>query len=276
MNRLFKFIELSIYNILLILRVICISPVFGSMSRFGRIGAWSLPLLLLLAPAPALAAAEEPLARPLSMAATLAILALVPVLLVMMTSYAKIAVVLHILRSALGHAQVPPALVITGLALVLSVYVMAPTGIEVYEAVRPELSDLPPEGPSVQALLVAASKAKGPVAEFLFRNSPEAERRLFQGLARRNLASAGAVPGDHDLLVLLPAFAIGQLKAAFLIGFFLFIPFLVIDLVVANLLLTLGMNLVAPQAMALPFKLLLFVLVDGWSLLARGLVLSYG
>lgn len=208
--------------------------------------------------------------------------ALVPLLLVMITSYAKIAVVLHILRGALGAGQIPPALVLTGLALLLTAVIMAPTALTAYEAARPELNDealarpLSPAG--VGAMGRAALKARGPVMAFLQRNSDDGERALFLKLANRGMAGqtppAAKVDENHPL-VLLPAFVVGQLRTAFLIGFLLFIPFLVVDLLVANVLLALGMNMLAPAAVALPFKLLLFVLADGWSLLSQGLVLSY-
>lgn len=206
--------------------------------------------------------------------------ALIPLLLVMITSYAKIAVVLHILRGALGAGQVPPALVLTGLALLLTAVIMAPTATVAYEAARPELTDSALEKPlstdGVRVMARAAIKAQGPVMAFLRRNSDAEERALFLKLSNRGGKSqpAKTVHEDHPL-VLLPAFVVGQLRTAFLIGFLLFIPFLVVDLLVANVLLALGLNMLAPAAVALPFKLLLFVLADGWSLLSQGLVLSY-
>lgn len=205
--------------------------------------------------------------------------ALVPLLLVMITSYAKVAVVLHILRGALGAGQVPPALVLTGLALLLTAVIMAPTATRVYEAARPALAqealDAPLSKEGVGALTRVADRASGPVMAFLKRNSDEEERALFGKLANRGRSGdEPAVREDHPL-VLLPAFMVGQLRTAFLIGFLLFIPFLVVDLLVANVLLALGMNMLAPAAVALPFELLLFVLADGWTLLSQGLVLSY-
>ncbi len=211
----------------------------------------------------------------------LAGVALLPLVLVMVTSYAKVAVVLHILRGALGPAQVPPALVITGLALVLTAFIMAPTGLAAYQAARPELtggagaSPLSREG--LGSVFKAAAAARGPVEGFLRKNTARAELELFQQLARRGGSGGAAAPtlSDDHLLVLVPAFVVGQLKAAFLIGFLLFIPFIIVDLVVGNVLLSLGMHMLNPGTVALPFKLLLFVLADGWSLLTRGLVLSY-
>ena len=157
---------------------------------------------------------------------------------------------------------------------------MAPTATAAYEAARPELNDsaldkpLSPAG--VGVLARAAVKAQGPVVAFLRRNSDAEERALFLKLSSRGSKGQPTPTVDEDHpLVLLPAFLVGQLRTAFLIGFLLFIPFLVVDLLVANVLLALGMNMLAPAAVALPFKLLLFVLADGWSLLSQGLVLSY-
>ncbi len=205
--------------------------------------------------------------------------ALIPLLLVMITSYAKVAVVLHILRGALGAGQVPPALVLTGLALLLTAVIMAPTATRAYEAAKPTLEQealtrpLTREG--VGAMARAADKASGPVMAFLKRNSDAEERALFGKLANRGRSGDEPKVKEEHPLVLLPAFVVGQLRTAFLIGFLLFIPFLVVDLLVANVLLALGMNMLAPAAVALPFKLLLFVLADGWTLLSQGLVLSY-
>jgi type III secretion protein R len=212
----------------------------------------------------------------------LAALAVLPFLLVMLTSFAKIAVVLHILRGALGTQNVPPTLVITGLSLVLTVFVMAPTGQRVYRAVEPALRQRGGAAPPLSAkgagaLLEAAGKAREPLREFLLQHSSQQDRELFVGLARqlRPGAPADAV-SPRDLTVVAPAFAIGQLAEAFKIGFLLFIPFLVIELVVSSVLLALGLNLLAPGLIALPFKLLLFVMADGWALLARGLILPFG
>jgi len=236
----------------------------------------------LLAPGLALAAGAEPSfgSRPLSVLLLLGALSLLPFLLVMITSFVRIAVVLSILRSALGTPQIPPTLVITGLAVVLSLYVMAPTGARVAEAVRPVLGAGAGQGllssAGADALYAAAERAKEPVREFLIKHSSARDRTMFRDLARRMRPAADrAAVTDRDLQVVVPAFVIGELAAAFQIGFLLFVPFLVIDMVVANILLALGMHMLSPPTVSLPFKLLLFVLVDGWHLLTQGLVLSY-
>ena len=238
------------------------------------------PLALLLIPQSALAEEVSLGSRPVPVLLLLAALSVLPFVLVMITSFVRIAVVLSILRSALGTPQVPPTMVITGLAVVLSIYVMAPTGGKVLEAVRPALSSGAGQGlfssAGADALFDAASRAREPIREFLLRHSSARDRQLFVDLGRRMRPAAerGAV-GERDLLVLVPAFVIGELTAAFRIGFVIFVPFLVIDMVVANLLLALGMHMLSPTTVSLPFKLLLFVLVDGWRLLTQGLVLAY-
>jgi type III secretion protein R len=236
----------------------------------------------LLAPLHALAVVREPSlgSRPLSVLLLLAAFSLLPFVLVMITSFARMTVVLTILRSALGMPQVPPTMVITGLALILTAYVMAPTGERVLEAVRPvaaagSAGDLL-SGASADAIFEAGLRAREPIREFLVRHSSARDRAMFRDLARRMRAPADrAAVAEKDLLVVVPAFVIGELTAAFQIGFLLFLPFLVVDLVVANILLALGMHMLSPTTVSLPFKLLLFVLVDGWHLLTQGLVLSY-
>jgi len=236
-------------------------------------------LALLLTPSVA-GAAPDLAARPLSVLLLLGALSLLPFVLVMITSFVRIAVVLSILRSALGTPQVPPNMVITGLAVVLTIYVMAPTGARVYAAVQPvhaagAAGGLLSAG-GVDDILSAADRAKEPVRDFLFAQSKPRDRLLFRDLARRmRPAPQRASITERDLLVLIPAFVIGELATAFLIGFLIFVPFLVIEMVVSNVLLALGMHMLSPSTISMPFKLLLFVMVDGWYLLTRGLVLSY-
>jgi type III secretion protein R len=210
----------------------------------------------------------------------MAALSLLPFILLLMTSFVKIAVVLSILKSALGSTQIPPSQVITGLALILTIYVMAPTGERMFRAIEPDLgrgtgAELV-SGQSLEALCIAADKAKEPLRDFLLKHGSVRDRNLFHGLALRMRTPAERVGlTDRDFLVLVPAFLTSELRRAFEIGFLLFIPFLVVDLVISNLLLALGMHMLSPTTVSLPFKLLLFVLADGWQLLLRGLVESY-
>jgi type III secretion protein R len=218
--------------------------------------------------------------RPLLLFIAMAALSLLPFILLLMTSFVKIAVVLSILKSALGSTQIPPSQVITGLALILTVYVMAPTGERMFRAIEPDLgrgtgAELV-SGQSLEALSIAADKAKEPLRDFLLKHGSVRDRSLFHSLALRMRTPAERVGlTDRDFLVLVPAFLTSELRRAFEIGFLLFIPFLVVDLVISNLLLALGMHMLSPTTVSLPFKLLLFVLADGWQLLLRGLVESY-
>lgn len=222
---------------------------------------------------------------PLSLIVVLAALAVLPFLLIMVTSFVKVAVVLSILRQAIGAQQVPPNQIITGLAIVLSLYIMAPVGYDIYEAVGPDIRQMQKADAEWSLDTVESMTTKGiaPLRQFLLRHADPEERRLLYELAIELHAShdaSGADPdtvpiADDNLLVLIPAFVVTELKEAFTIGFILFIPFIIIDLVVANVLLSLGMHMLSPTTISLPFKLLLFVLVDGWFLVVKGLVLGY-
>ncbi len=244
--------------------------------------ATAVSLGLLLAPQIAYAQDGGGLASsPVSVVLLLAGLTLLPFLLVMTTSFIKFSVVLSILRSAIGTPQVPPTIVITGLAVVLTGYVMAPTGAEIYEALKKDGklkggSAQLLSGRSASELFAAAVAAREPVRRFLLKHSSPRDRALMLRLTKRLWPAPQAkLVSQRHLLVLVPAFVIGQLAAAFKIGFLIFVPFLIIDMVVANVLLALGMHMLSPTTVSLPFKLLLFVLVDGWALLTQGLVLSY-
>lgn len=208
--------------------------------------------------------------RPAELLVVLALLALLPAALVMLTSFMKIAVVLSIARSALGAPQVPPNTVVTGLALVLTLLVMAPVAER-----SAELARSGPEARGVAGTVAALSRAAAPLKEFLARFARPDDRTTFLDVARRLRGPDAAAPAEDDLAVLAPAFVVSELRRAFLIGFLVFVPFLVVDLVVSNVLLALGLTQLSPTSVALPFKLLLFVAVDGWRLLARALALSY-
>lgn len=218
--------------------------------------------------------------KPLLLMTAMAGLSLIPFVGMMVTSFVKIAVVLSITRQALGTQQAPPTTVITGLAIILTVYVMQPVGLEIYRKTD-ELVAIKNNGDfmakeNVDLIVEALAVAKEPVRDFLIRNSSERDRQMFYATAYRMRA-----PEDrdslqpNDLIVLTPAFVISELTKAFQIGFIIFIPFLVIDMVVSNILMALGMQMLSPTTISLPFKILLFVLVDGWFLISRGLVLGY-
>lgn len=230
--------------------------------------------------ATAAVASDAMSSRPLVMILVMAALSLVPFALLMTTCFVKVAVVLSILRSAIGTPQVPPSQVVTGLALILTMYVMAPTGERMYAAVKPVLglaagAELA-SGQTIDALGQAADRAKEPLRAFLIKHADRRDRATFHGMALRMRTPAErASITDQDLMVIVPAFVTSELRRAFEIGFLLFLPFLVVDMVISNLLLALGMHMLTPTTVSLPFKLLLFVLADGWHLVARGLVESY-
>ena len=207
--------------------------------------------------------------RPADLLVVLGALALAPVVLVTLTSFLKMAVVLSITRSALGAPQVPPGTAVTGLALLLTVVAMAPVAEDAWARAR----SVPAGG--LDRTLEAASAAAEPLREFLARFARRDDCEAFLDLARRARRGDRAGVTERDLAVLAPAFVVSELRRAFTMGFLVFLPFLVVDLLVANVLLALGLTQLSPTSVALPFKLLLFVGVDGWKLLARGLVLGY-
>lgn len=210
----------------------------------------------------------------------LALLTILPFAFMATTSFVKLQFVFSILRNALGTGDVPSGMIVTALAAILTLYVMAPVGSEAAQACAEPSTRIawadPLAGESADAVLACVRLGKEPLARFLARNAGERETSLFLDLARRSR------PADQrdsvtrgDLLVVLPAFLISELKEAFQVAFLVFLPFLVIDLVVSNILLALGMVMLSPTTISLPFKLLLFVLVDGWYVLSQALVAGY-
>jgi type III secretion protein R len=209
---------------------------------------------------------------PSSALITVIVLALVPFVGVMVTSFTKIIIVLSLLRNALGLQQVPPNVVLNGIALVLTIYVMYPVGLHMTDRLR-GINNI---GSSTQSMINAADAAKEPLREFLIKHSSPRERAFFLKTVQRGLAPERAAQiGERDFVVVVPSFVVSELSAAFQIGFLIFLPFLVIDLVISNILMAMGMMMLSPTTVSLPFKLLLFVLVDGWVKLSHGLVLSY-
>lgn len=197
---------------------------------------------------------------------------ILPFMAIMVTSYIKITIVLSLVRNALGVQQVPSNLVINGLAIILSFYVMMPVLQEMSGIVR----ENPIEFESTESLFEAVDLLKEPLREFLSKHAHRTEQRFFMRSAKA-LWPAQQAESLHanDLFVLVPAFTISELTEAFEIGFLIFLPFLAIDLVVANILLAMGMMMMAPTMISLPFKLLLFVLVNGWGRIIHGLILTY-
>lgn len=215
--------------------------------------------------------------NPLILMTALAVFSLVPFVLIMVTSFVKIAVVLSIVRQAIGTQQIPPTQVITGLATILTVYIMSPVGLEIYNAAKGKMGGkMDFMKLTVDEMVNVGTDAQHPMRRFLIKHAHVKDREMFFRLAQRMRQPEDRQNlSDEDYSVLVPAFVISELKEAFQIGFILFVPFLVIDMVVSNILMALGMQMLSPTTISLPFKILLFVLVDGWYLITRGLVLGY-
>lgn len=269
---------------------------------------------------------------PVTLAVVLALLALVPTVAVVSTSFLKISIVMSLVRNALGVQQAPPNIALYGMALILSAYVMAPVGIQAYDAMvaaqqSPSSSSQTGAGRSrgagamsgasggngdayssrdssgggdsnryggnfgamrgqavtlqgqpirVDALLQGLSAGIQPLKAFMMRNSRAENRHFFIETAKRMWGDAiAAKVAPDNLIILVPAFVMSELNASFQMGFLLYLPFILIDLIVSNVLLAMGMMMVSPVTISLPLKLFLFVMVDGWSRLIQGLVLSY-
>ncbi|MFL1544116.1 type III secretion system export apparatus subunit SctR [Pseudomonas sp. O39] len=209
---------------------------------------------------------------PLVLALFLAALSLMPMLLIVCTAFLKIVIVLMITRNAIGVQQVPPSMAINGIALAATLFIMAPVGYEIAEAVKVTPLNLT----NVQTLQQTGLEAIKPLRAFMLRNvDPDVLTHLLENTARMWPAQMAQEVLREDLILLVPAFVLSQLQAGFEFGFLIYIPFIVIDLIVSNLLLALGMQMVSPMTISLPLKLLLFVLVSGWSRLLDSLFLSY-
>jgi flagellar biosynthesis protein FliP len=204
--------------------------------------------------------------RIIQLIALLTVLSLAPSILVMMTSFTRIVVVLSLLRTALGTATSPPNSVVISLALFLTAFVMGPVLTRVYDVgVKPLIAN-------EITVNEAFDRASGPLRSFMEKNVREKDLQLFVDMSGEKPQK----PEDLSMRVLVPAFMISELKRAFEIGFLLFLPFLIIDLVVASVLMSMGMMMLPPVVVSLPFKLIFFVLVDGWTLVAGSLIQSYG
>ena len=203
----------------------------------------------------------------IQLVALITVLSLAPSILVMMTSFTRIVVVLSLLRTALGTGTAPPNAVIVALALFLTAFVMGPAFQNAYDVgIKPLVAN---EITAEQAF----ERSSGPFKTFMLKNVRDKDLAMFMDLSREQKPAA---PEDLSLRILIPAFMISELKRAFEIGFLLFLPFLIIDLVVASVLMSMGMMMLPPVVVSLPFKLIFFVLVDGWTLVAGSLIQSYG
>lgn len=197
---------------------------------------------------------------------------LAPFFALMVTSYVKLSVVLSLVRNALGIQQIPPNMVINGLAMILSIYIMAPVGMEIYDAGTKAFQNKD----DFTAIVKEAGKVSEPLKAFLMKHSEKKERLFFTQSAKKLWKNASAEKlQETDLVVLIPAFTVHELSSAFKIGFLIFLPFIIIDLIVSNILLAMGMMMMSPTTVSMPFKLLVFVLTDGFTKLIHALVLTY-
>jgi type III secretion protein R len=217
---------------------------------------------------------ETTFPNPILLIGVLTLLALAPFLAILVSSFIKLVVVMQLTRSALGLQQEPPNMTISGIAIILSIYIMAPVAMETHEIFQQqgvEITDI--QNPN---FTTALSQSTTPLQNFLTKHSSESERNFFVKTTQQIWPAKYAKDvNDRHLLVLIPAFLVSELTLAFQVGFLIYLPFIVIDLIVSNILLSLGMIMVSPVVISLPFKLLLFVMIDGWSRLIHGLLLSY-
>ncbi len=218
--------------------------------------------------------------RPIMLIIGLGFMALVPLVLVLASSFVKIAVVLSMTRQAIGATQVPPTQVLTGLSLILTMVIMTPLALEVWHGAQDRFRTLNIRSfdqfvePRILGPFVDI--ARDPVRRFLRDNAHPNELKFFYGLTVRVRAGRSSLSTtENDFAVITPAFVLSELKEAFYIGILIFLPFLAVDMVIGNILMAMGMQMLSPQILALPFKMLLFVMVDGWAILASGLINTY-
>ena len=203
---------------------------------------------------------------PLQIVLLLTLISFLPAILVTMTSFTRIAIVFHFLRQALGTQEMPSNQILLGLALFLTMFIMAPVGAQINAlAVEPTLA-------GKMTVTEAIAKGAPPLRQFMLKQTREADLALFVELSK---SPAPKTAAELPMTVVMPAFVISELKTGFQMGFFLFVPFLLIDLVVSTTLLSMGMLQLPPAMVSLPFKILLFVMIDGWNLLVGSIVRSF-
>lgn len=201
----------------------------------------------------------------LQMLVVMTVFSLLPFAFCCMTSFLRFVVVFSMLKTAMGTQQVPPAIVIIGLAMILTFYTMGSTFTKMYE-----MGSIPYQ--NNQNIIAAINEGSKPLKEFMMKQTRESDLAFFVELSQKTPPKS---PEEITLWQVAPAYIISELKTAFEIGFIIFVPFIVLDLVVANILLALGMFMLSPTIISLPFKLLIFIAVDGWALIVQGLVTSY-
>jgi type III secretion protein R len=216
----------------------------------------------------------------ITQAVILIFIALLPFLVMLLTSFMKMVISLSLLRNALGVQQTPPNQVINGIALVLTFYVMFPTGYQMYEASKSVIEEPLPQqlisGASANVAIRVLDKAKEPLRDFLIRNTHKQSTEGFLKIAKKTFPEPVKDKiTNRDFIVIVPSYIVTQIRAAFEIGVLIYLPFFVIDIVTSNVLLAMQMMMLSPLSISLPLKLLLLVMIDGWRILLEGLVLSY-
>ena len=210
---------------------------------------------------------QDQLSTTLKILALMTVLSLAPAILILTTAFTRIVIVLSFVRTALGTQSIPPNQVIVGLSLFLTFFVMAPTYSKIQEeAIQPYMAE---ENPI--SFEEAVERAEAPLREFMLKNTYEKDLVMFLDLRGEEPETRE----DLSIMTLIPAFIISELKTAFVIGFYIFVPFVVIDLIVASLLMGMGMMMMPPVIVSLPAKLLVFVLADGWSVLIKAIMAGY-
>lgn len=195
----------------------------------------------------------------------MAVLTLLPFVLVSLTSFTRYVIVLSILKTAIGTQQVPPGVVLVGMSLILSIYTMGPVFGEMYDKAQDPIKHKAP-------MITVLAESTEPLKEFMMRQTRQQDLAYFLNLSREQ---APKDPSQLSIWEVAPAFMISELRTSFEIGFLIFIPFVVLDLVISNILLALGMMMLSPTIVSLPFKILIFIAVDGWGLIINGLINSY-
>ncbi len=269
------------FLLLLVILGFHISPVFAQQALFGQSTAQANTENLTLPQTSMQQSLISKGAPPIAIEiAVLAGLAVLPWVVMMLTSYLKIVVVISLLRNALGVQQAPPNQIVNGIALLLTIYVMFPTGLAMYDSAKTYIEQNAPDklvsSETAKYVIGAINHTKEPLRTFLKRNTSnesltrfyQMAYRIFPQQFRTNLTRT-------DFIVLIPAYITSQLRDAFAIGVLIYLPFFVIDLVTSNILLAMGMMMLSPLTISLPLKLLLLVMVDGWTVLIQGLVLTF-
>ena len=211
---------------------------------------------------------------PIAVFTLIVVFGVAPFAALMMTCYTKLVIVFGLLRTAIGLQQTPPTIVLNGIAIILSIYVMAPVAMDIEDNFH---AHPPAAGASgTDQMLNALAAARAPMTVFLMKHSRAHERQFFLHTAGQIWPAARArTLAEDDLIVLVPSFVLSEITRAFQIGFMIYLVFVVVDLIVATVLLALGMSMISPSTVSLPFKLLLFVVLDGWTRLIQALILSY-